>query len=101
MIKLPAQFRAHDKELHTAFYFCAAAFFNILFGNKHVLIFIVLLCFGIGMEHFQEYSNTFTHTKIHGRFDIEDVQANVKGLMLFSIVAFCWFCLKWCYKKLV
>ncbi len=90
LVKLPSAFRHMDKELHTAFYFLAAAFFNILFANKkltrHLLIFLVLLLFGISIEYAQEYSNTLLHVRIHGRFDIEDVKANVKGLIGFSIL---------------
>lgn len=91
LIKLPFQFRHIDKELHALFYFMAAAFFNFLFANKnivrHIVIFMVLACFGFAIEYAQEYSNTFFHKRIHGRFDIEDIQANLKGLVLFSI---CW-----------
>ncbi len=88
MVKLPSVFRHMDKELHTAFYFLAAAFLNILFTNKkltrHLLIFLALLLFGVSIEYAQEYSNKLLHVRIHGRFDIEDVKANVKGLVGFS-----------------
>lgn len=90
MIKLPAGFRHYDKELHTAFYFCAAAFFNVLFANRniirHAVIFFVLYIFGVAIEYAQEYSNTFLHKRIHGRYDPEDVLSNVKGLAAFSIL---------------
>lgn len=91
LIKLPSGFRHYDKELHSLFYFLAAAFLNILFAKKnifyHILIFIFLYLFGTGIEYAQEYSNKVFHNRIHGRFDIEDVQANLKGLLLFSA---CW-----------
>lgn len=90
MLKLPSSFRNYDKELHFAFYFLAAAFLNILFGGKkliwHVLIFAALFLFGICIEHAQEYSNTFFHKKIHGRYDPQDVASNFKGLLAFSAV---------------
>ena len=91
MVKLPSNFRHIDKELHSAFYFAAAAFLNLLFAKrniiKHVVIFISLYLFGLAIEYAQEYSNKFFRRKIHGRYDIEDIQANLKGLVLFSI---CW-----------
>ncbi|MEO7486863.1 MAG: hypothetical protein ABIU77_07165 [Ferruginibacter sp.] len=92
MVKLPSGFRHIDKELHAAFYFLAAAFLNVLFAGKkiawHVLIFIMLFLFGLAVEYAQEYSNKLFHVRIHGRFDPEDVQSNLKGLVAFSI---CWF----------
>jgi len=91
MIKLPSTFRHFDKELHSIFYFIAAAFLNLLFANKkifrHVLIFGALYLFGISIEYAQVYSNKLLHSRIHGRYDIEDVQSNLKGLVAFSI---CW-----------
>ena len=89
MIKLPSVFHHYDKELHAAFYFFAAGFLNILYGKNlttHILIFFVLLGFGIAIEYAQAYSNTLLHKRIHGRFDIEDVKANAKGLIAFSII---------------
>jgi VanZ family protein len=90
MIKLPSSFRHIDKELHALFYFSAAAFINILYANKkiikHLVIFLLLFLFGVMIEYTQEYSNTLFHIKIHGRFDLEDVQANLKGLILFSLM---------------
>jgi hypothetical protein len=95
MIKLPSSFRHIDKELHTVFYFLAAAFLNLLFANnkirRHLLIFVILLVLGVTIEYAQEYSNKFFHAKIHGRYDKEDVQANLKGLIAFSIVWFIYF----------
>jgi hypothetical protein len=88
MVKLPSAFRQIDKELHTLFYFLAAAFLNILFANRnllwHMVLFIGLFLFGVAIEFAQEYSNTFLHRRIHGRFDIEDVKSNTKGLIAFS-----------------
>jgi len=90
MVKLPTGFRHFDKELHAVFYFIAAAFFNILFTNKnllgHILIFGSLYLFGLSIEYAQEYSNKVFQTRIHGRFDPEDVQYNLKGLIAFSIL---------------
>ena len=89
LVKLPSNFRQIDKELHSVFYFLAAAFINLLFVNKnfirHIVISISLYLFGMAIEYAQEYSNKFFHKKIHGRYDIEDIQANLKGLVLFSI----------------
>ena len=90
MIKLPSGFRHIDKELHAAFYFLAAALLNILFAKTrlvpHVIIFIVLYLFGAAIEYAQEYSNKFFRNRIHGRFDPEDIQSNLKGLLAFSLV---------------
>ena len=92
MIKLPSSFRRYDKELHSLFYFLAAAFLNILFvGNKlirHIVVFVFLYLFGMAIEFSQEYSNKLLRSRIHGRYDVEDVQANLKGLVIFSIVWF-------------
>ena len=91
LVKLPASFRHVDKEMHSLFYFLAAAFFNILFAKRniiwHGLIFAGLYLFGIAIEYAQEYSNKLLHKKIHGRYDPEDIQSNLKGLLLFSA---CW-----------
>ena len=85
LIKIPMPLRGHDKLLHTTFYFVAAIFINLLFKNCFIPIFIALVLFGITIEYVQPIMNKFTHTKVHGRFDIEDIKANVKGLMLYSI----------------
>ncbi|OLY91033.1 hypothetical protein SAMN05444008_113110 [Cnuella takakiae] len=89
MIKLPSGFRHIDKELHATFYFLAAAFLNVLFARtnlvRHVLIFIGLYLFGMAIEFGQAYSNRFYRRRIHGRFDPEDLQWNLKGLMAFSL----------------
>jgi hypothetical protein len=90
MIKLPSNFRHIDKELHATFYFLAAAFLNVLFAKtnlvRHVVIFIALYLFGIAIEYGQSYSNKFFRSRIHGRFDPEDVQWNLKGLIAFSLL---------------
>ncbi|MDN3657880.1 hypothetical protein QWZ08_19665 [Ferruginibacter paludis] len=105
MVKLPSGFRHIDKELHAAFYFLAAAFLNVLFAGRkislHVLIFIFLFLFGIGVEYAQEYSNKLLHVKIHGRFDPEDVQSNLKGLIAFSIVWLVYIVLLFMYNKAI
>ena len=67
----------------------AAGFLNILYRKNlstHLLIFLILLGFGIAIEYAQELSNTLLHKRIHGRFDIEDVKANTKGLIAFSVL---------------
>lgn len=110
MIKLPLIFRHFDKELHFAFYFISSAFLNVIFINKkflrHILIFSSLFLFGISIEVAQGYSNKFFHKRIHGRFDPQDIQSNLKGLIAFSIlwilfVAFVAVYKKWTIKKLI
>lgn len=90
MVKLPSAFRHYDKELHSLFYFLAAAFLNILFAKKrftiHILIFAFLFLLGMCIEYAQEYSNQFFRKRIHGRYDKEDVLSNLKGLIAFSVV---------------
>lgn len=90
MIKLPSGFRHIDKELHAAFYFLAAAFLNILFAKtnlvRHAVIFAFLYFFGMAIEYAQSYSNRFFRKRIHGRFDPEDVAANLNGLIAFSVL---------------
>lgn len=89
IIKLPSTFRGYDKELHAAFYFCAAAFLNILFAKRniliHALIFGALYLFGMAIEHAQVFSKKMWQIP-HGRYDPEDVQGNLRGLLLFSAV---------------
>lgn len=90
MVKLPRAFRHHDKELHAAFYFLAAAFLNILFTNgkfiRHIIIFFLLYLFSISIEYAQEYSNKLLRARIHGRYDPEDVKYNLIGLVSFSVL---------------
>jgi hypothetical protein len=103
MLKLPSGFRRHDKELHSAFYFLAAAFLNILFAKRnfiiHAVLFVVLYAFGVAIEYAQEYSNKLLHKRIHGRFDIEDVYANTKGLVLFSVLWLVYIVIVFVYKQ--
>ncbi len=90
MLKLPSGFRRHDKELHALFYFLAAGFLNILFAKRsilrHTLIFGFLYGFGMAIEYAQAYSNKLMKVRIHGRYDPEDVSANLKGLIAFSVL---------------
>ena len=90
LVKLPSSFRHIDKELHFAYYFLAAAFLNILFGIKnffrHIFISVILYLFGVGIEFAQEEYNKVFHVRFHGRYDPEDVKANLEGLVIFSIV---------------
>ena len=103
MIKLPSAFRHFDKELHAVFYFIAAAFLNILFANKkiiiHLLIFTFLYFFGVVIEYAKEYSNKFFRKRIHGRYDIEDIQSNLKGLIAFSILWIVYVVILFVYKR--
>jgi magnesium-transporting ATPase (P-type) len=89
ILKLPSAFRQYDKELHAAFYFFAAAFLNILFAKRnilvHAVIFGILYVFGMAIEHAQVLSKKRWQIP-HGRYDPEDVQSNLKGLILFSIL---------------
>jgi len=90
MIRLPGVFRNHDREMHEAYYFIAAAFFTLLFAGKnfwiHLLIIAILAAFGMAIEYAQEYSNQLVHRRIHGSFDPEDVKYNVMGLLAFSSI---------------
>ncbi len=92
MFKLPSVFRHYDKELHFLFYLLFAIFLNLLFAQKkilnHLIIFFLLLFFGIGIEILQELSNSILNERIHGRFDIIDVFCNILGLISAS---FFWF----------
>lgn len=100
LLKLPSVFRTHDKLMHSLFYFCAAVFLNILFPKRQVIILIFLVCFGFGIEYLQEYSNRFFKKRIHGRFDIEDIEANLKGLIVYAIIAFIVFVVMTISKKM-
>jgi hypothetical protein len=88
MLRLPAVFRGHDKEMHFLFYLLFALFLTLLFAQKkmlnHFLISVFLLLFGIGIEWIQEVSNKILNKKIHGRFDPEDVFFNALGLLCAS-----------------
>ena len=87
LIKIPVPLRGHDKLLHISAYCIAAAFLNFLFKKRHLVIFIVLYLFGVSIEYLQQLANKITHSHIHGRFDIEDIYANTKGLLLYSFIA--------------
>ena len=85
IIKLPSVFRHHDSELHFLFYLLTAIFFYFIFGknrmSNHIVIFFLLLIFGIGIEVMQELSNHLSPKKIHGKFDPKDVFYNLLGLI--------------------
>jgi hypothetical protein len=104
MIKLPSGFRHIDKELHALFYFVAAAFLNMLFAKRnlgrHLLIFGILYFFGVCIEYAQAYSNQFFHKRIHGRYDPEDVAANLNGLLAFSLLWLVYVALSFMHKKM-
>ncbi len=103
MMRLPSAFRHYDKELHSLFYFGAALFLNLLFAQgkllRHAAIFIMLYLFGLAIEWSQAWSNQFFRRRIHGRFDPEDVQANLYGLIFFSALWIIATFLFWLYKK--
>jgi len=88
MVKLPHVFRNHDTELHFLFFFCASLMINLLLKKEqyiyHIIIFVVLFCFGIGIEIFQPLSNLFFEKKIHGNFDPRDIKFNTLGLIFAS-----------------
>lgn len=85
LIKIPVPLRGHDKLLHTSFYIGAAAFFHLLFRKRLFIILILLAIFGVFIEYMQQLANKFTRSHIHGRFDIEDVYANCKGLSYYLV----------------
>jgi hypothetical protein len=91
LIKIPVPLRGHDKLMHAAFYFLAAVFLNLLFKKSQVLIFIILAAFGALIEYLQQLANKITHSHIHGRFDKEDVYANMKGLIVYAGIAALYF----------
>jgi hypothetical protein len=90
LAKLPSAFRHIDKELHFIYYFLAAAFLNILFNVKnlfkHLLIAFILFLFGVMIEFAQENYNKIFHVHFHGRFDPQDLKADVTGIIAFSIL---------------
>jgi hypothetical protein len=87
LIKIPVPLRGNDKLLHTGFYFCAAAFFHLLFRKGLIIILLTLALFGVLIEYLQPLMNKLTHSNIHGRFDKADIYANCKGLALYAGVA--------------
>jgi hypothetical protein len=40
----------------------------------------------MAIEYAQAYSNRFFRKRIHGRFDPEDLEWNLKGLIAFSVL---------------
>lgn len=104
MLKLPSPLRHIDKHLHAAFYFLSAAFLNILFVKRrlmpHIAIFILLFLFGVAIEWAQGRSNSFFRKRIHGRFDPEDIEANLARLMGFSAIWLIFVIAAFIYKKL-
>jgi putative exporter of polyketide antibiotics len=87
LIKIPVPLRGNDKLLHTVFYVGAAAFLHILFGRGLIFILIGLALFGVLIEYLQPLCNKLFHTKVHGRFDKEDIYANLKGLAIYTAIA--------------
>lgn len=104
MVRLPSAFSHADKEMHSLFYFLAAAFLNILFAKRkllvHAIIFVVLYAFGAAIEYAQQYSNTLLHKKIHGNADPEDIHANLQGLIAFSALWIAYVVIVFVYKFL-
>lgn len=90
MLKLPRIFHHFDKELHTLFYFFAAFVLTALYPKKHVFIALFLAFFGVCIEVAQHLSNRLFVKRIHGRFDIEDVIANSKGIIFYALIYLCW-----------
>lgn len=90
MLKLPRIFHGIDKEMHALFYFFAAFVLTALYPKKHVFIALFLAFFGVCIEVAQHLSNRLFVKRIHGRFDIEDVIANCKGILFFSLIYLCW-----------
>ena len=90
MIKLPRSFRNYDKELHTLFYFYVSFGFNLIYAKDRGFYFLLgvfgLIAFGVGIELAQEASNQFFRKKIHGNFDIKDIQYNLLGIGLYSTI---------------
>lgn len=87
LIKIPVPLRGNDKLLHTLFYFGAAAFLHVLFGRGLVFILAGLALFGVMIEYLQPLCNKIFHTRVHGRFDKEDIYANLKGLAFYTAIA--------------
>ncbi len=87
MVRLPRVFHNYDKELHALFYFAATIVLCALYPKRSVLIAITLFIFGIAIECLQQYSNRLLGMRIHGNFDIHDIQSNTIGLVV-GIVCF-------------
>lgn len=86
VIKIPLPLRKFgDKNLHAAFYFSASIFLYFL-NRKNMINISFLVLFGVFIEYLQQFANRITHSHIHGRFDIEDIYANIKGVMYYLVV---------------
>lgn len=105
MVRLPSFFSHSEKLMHSLFYFLAAAFLNILFAKRnmliHAIIFGFLYAFGVIIEYAQQYSNTLLHKRIHGNADPEDMYANLQGLMAFSALWLCYVVVAFLWKTVV
>lgn len=90
MIKLPYSLRNYDKELHALFYFYASFGCNLFWaknrGVQYLLGVLALVAFGVGIEIAQEVSNHLFRYKIHGNFDIKDIQYNLLGIGLYTTI---------------
>ena len=104
MVRLPSVFSHSDTEMHILFYFLAAAFLNILFAKRnllvHAFIFCFLYAFGVIIEYAQQYSNTYLHKRIHGNADPEDMHANLQGLIAFSALWLCYVVVTFLWKAI-
>jgi hypothetical protein len=98
LVKIPVPLRGNDKLLHTVFYFGAAAFLHILFRKGLVIILFCLAAFGVLIEYLQDLSNKVLHKRIHGRFDVEDIYANLKGLAVYTVIAVVFFLIRYLIK---
>ena len=99
LVKIPVPLRGHDKLEHAAFYFLAAAFLHILFRKGLILILLILALFGVLIEYLQQVANKVMHSHIHGRFDVEDIQANLKGLAVYAALALLIFAFRYLGKS--
>lgn len=84
---------------HAAFYFLAAAFLHILFRKGLILILLILALFGVLIEYLQQVANKVMYSHIHGRFDVEDIQANLKGLAVYAGLALLIFAFRYLGKS--
>jgi hypothetical protein len=53
----------------------------------------------MAIEYGQQYSNRFFKRRIHGRFDPEDLQSNLNGLLAFSFLWIIYIVVMLVYKK--
>ncbi len=58
----------------------------------------MLSLFGALIEYLQQVANKVTHSHIHGRFDVENIYANMKGLLLYSFIALLYLACSAIYK---